>query len=142
MRWSFAEACATSPLFNRATAPNPTSVAKIDELVGKLVDKFPECTRYTKQQVNFWKEFAWHQTIGHARDWLAIHYTSLEPLEGMRAFVEKRRANYKGLREMAAAGESSEFRWGPYNKECKKCGATSIPAAFEYCGSCGEKLSS
>src|SRR5574341_2012861 len=27
--------------------------AAVDELVQKLVDKFPECTRYTKQQVNF-----------------------------------------------------------------------------------------
>lgn len=57
----------------------------------KLVDKFPECMRYTKQQTNFWKDFAWHQTVGHARDWLALHYTSLEPYEGMHAFVEKRR---------------------------------------------------
>ena len=113
---------------------------KIDELVAKLVDKFPECTRYTKQQVNVWKELAWHQTIGHARDWLAIHYTSYEPLEGMRAFVEKRRAGYKRLRELAAEGGSSEFIWGPYSKSCGECGATSIPANFTHCGACGAKL--
>ncbi len=113
---------------------------KIDELVAKLVDKFPECTRYTKQQVNVWKELAWHQTIGHARDWLAIHYTSYEPLEGMRSFVEKRRAGYKRLRELAAEGASSEFPWGPYNKSCSECGAVALPSSFTHCGACGAKL--
>ena len=70
--------------------------AELDDAVAtmaaKLVDKFPECLRYTKQQTNFWKDLAWYQTAGHAREWLALHYTTLEPNEGMRAFVEKRRA--------------------------------------------------
>lgn len=113
---------------------------KIDELVAKLVDKFPECTRYTKQQVNVWKEIAWHNTIGHARDWLAIHYTSYEPLEGMRAFVEKRKAGYLKLRELAAEGGSSEFPWGPYSRDCEKCGAKAMPASFDHCGACGAEL--
>ena len=88
-------------------------LSRLDETVNglcaELIDKFPECTRYTKQQTNFWKDLAWHQTIGHARDWLAIHFASWEPLEGMKAFVEKRPANYRMLRERAAAGQSSEF---------------------------------
>src|SRR3990172_4159299 len=64
----------------------------VDSLCQELVDKFPECTRYTKQQANFWKDLAWHQTAGHARDWLSIHFATWEPLEGMGAFVEKRPA--------------------------------------------------
>ena len=112
----------------------------IDELVQKLIRKFPECTRYTKQNLNFWKDMAWHQTIGHARDWLSIHYTSWEPLEGMQAFVEKRPADYVKLRELAAAGKSSEFKWGPYTQNCGSCGATGIPAEFGYCGMCGALL--
>ncbi|MFQ5892241.1 MAG: enoyl-CoA hydratase-related protein, partial [Candidatus Methanofastidiosia archaeon] len=112
----------------------------VDELCGKLIEKFPECMRYTKQQVNFFKDFAWHQTIGHARDWLSIHFTSLEPNEGMSAFVEKRRADYLGIRKKAAEGKSSEFLWGPYKKICQKCGAKGIPEDFEFCGVCGEKL--
>ena len=106
----------------------------------KLINKFPECTRYTKQNVNFWKDLAWHQSIGHARDWLSIHYSSWEPLEGMQAFVEKRPANYLMLRERAAAGKSSEFKWGPYSQTCGECGATGIPAEFNYCGVCGTSL--
>ncbi len=120
------------------------SLAKLDEavqaLAGELIDKFPECMRYTKQQVNFFKDLAWHSTIGHARDWLSIHFATWEPLEGMSAFVEKRRANPTRLRELAAAGKSSEFPWGPYSQECPSCGAKSLPGEFQFCGQCGAKL--
>ena len=114
--------------------------AEVAELVAKIVDKFPECTRYTKQQVNFWKDFAWHQTAGHGRDWLALHYASLEPWEGMNAFVEKRAADYVGVRERASCEMSSEFVWGPYTLACPTCGAKGIPASFKFCGVCGSKL--
>jgi len=113
---------------------------KVNELCEKLKNKFIECTRYTKQQVNFWKELSWHQTIGHARDWLSIHYTSWEPLEGMGAFVEKRKADYMKLRSLAAEGKSSEFKYGPYTQKCENCGATQIPEEFKFCGICGAKL--
>jgi len=118
---------------------------RLDEVVADLceqiVHKFPECTRYTKAQVNYWKDTVWHATTGHARDWLAVHYTSLEPYEGMTAFVEKRKADYVGLRKKAADPDgSSEFLWGPYAKQCPKCEAKGIPAHFEFCGKCGAKL--
>ncbi|MDD5544325.1 MAG: enoyl-CoA hydratase/isomerase family protein [Acidobacteriia bacterium] len=114
--------------------------AAVDRLCQKLIDKFPECMRYTKQQTNFWKDLAWSSTIGHARDWLALHYTSLEPYEGMKAFVEKRKVDYRGLRQKAADGKSSEFLWGPYSKTCRSCQAKGIPNEFEFCGKCGSKL--
>jgi enoyl-CoA hydratase/carnithine racemase len=113
----------------------------VADLASKLVDKFAECTRYTKQQVNFWKDLAWHQTIGHARDWLSVHYTSWEPNEGMNAFVEKRTPDYEGLRRRAAEGGSSEFPWGPYARRCAECGAKLLPERFAFCGACGRKLS-
>jgi enoyl-CoA hydratase/carnithine racemase len=119
-------------------------LAKLDEAVDalaqELVDKFAECTRYTKEQVNFWKNLSWHQTIGHARDWLSIHYTSWEPLEGMTAFVEKRPSRYRMLRERAAQGRSSEFIWGAYEKTCASCGAKALPEEFTHCGVCGAEL--
>lgn len=114
--------------------------AVVDDVCDQIVHKFFECTRYTKAQVNFWKDLAWHATAGHARDWLAIHYTSLEPYEGMTAFVEKRKADYVGLRRRAAAGGSSEFLWGPYARTCPRCGAAGLPAEFEHCGKCGAEL--
>lgn len=119
-------------------------LAQLDEAVQtmaqKLLDKFPECARYTKQQVNFWKDFVWHMTIGHARDWLTLHFTDVEPYEGMTAFVEKRPPNYRGLREQAAEGGSPEFLHGPPTKSCAKCGAKGLPEKFRHCGVCGAKL--
>ncbi len=120
-------------------------LARLDEVVADLCDqvvnKFFECTRYTKAQVNFWKDLSWHATAGHARDWLSTHYTSLEPYEGMTAFVEKRKVDFVGMRQRAAdPNGSSEFLWGPYAKQCSKCEAKGIPAHFEFCGKCGAKL--
>ena len=112
----------------------------VQELAGQLLQQFPECQRYTRAQANFWKELAWHQTIGHARDWLALHYASYEPWEGMRAFVDKRPARYAELRHRAAEGGSSEFVWGPYQNDCPSCGAQGLPAAFTHCGVCGAVL--
>jgi len=121
------------------------SLSRLDELVTdlcvQLVHKFAECTRYTKAQVNYWKDQSWYATTPHARDWLSVHYTSLEPYEGMTAFVEKRKADYLGMRDRAAQEEgSSEFLWGPYAQRCPSCDATGIPSQFGYCGKCGAPL--
>lgn len=113
----------------------------VNQLAQELVDKFAECTRYTKEQTNFWKNLAWHNTIGHARDWLSIHYASWEPLEGMTAFVEKRPPRFRHLRQRAAEGRSSEFMWGPYTEACPSCGAQNLPEEFAFCGACGAQLS-
>ncbi len=112
----------------------------VEEIAQHCIDKFPECTRYTKQQLNYWKETAWHATIGHARDWLSLHFTSAEPYEGMTAFVEKRKAGYRHLRDLAASGGSSEFVWGPPSHVCPACGAKGIPEQFQHCGRCGAEL--
>ena len=112
----------------------------VRDLAEKLLQQFPECVRYTKQQINFWKDLAWHQTVGHAGDWLALHYSSYEPWEGMRAFVEKRKPRYMELRRLAAEGGSSEFVWGPPAIECAECGAVGIPSGFTFCGACGANL--
>ncbi|MCC7362216.1 MAG: enoyl-CoA hydratase/isomerase family protein [Anaerolineales bacterium] len=114
--------------------------AAVEALAQELIDKFPECTRYTKQQTNFWKDLAWHQTAGHARDWLSVHFASREPLEGMGAFVDKRPPAYRKLREQTAAGQAPEFLWGPYVRACANCGARQLPQAFAYCGQCGAAL--
>jgi hypothetical protein len=130
-------ALATVRVVNRVV-PRAQLDDEVAALCKQLLDKFPECTRYTKQQVNYWKEAAWHATVGHARDWLSTHFTTLEPYEGMQAFVENRQVDFIGLRQKAvddAAG--SEFVWGPYEKACARCGAKGIPRQFDFCGGCG-----
>ncbi|MCG3136702.1 MAG: 1,4-dihydroxy-2-naphthoyl-CoA synthase [Phycisphaerae bacterium] len=72
--------------------------AAVEEMCTQLANKMPECIRYAKQQLNFWKDFSWYQTIGHARDWLAIHNRAPEVHEGCNAFLQKRQPNYDALR--------------------------------------------
>lgn len=71
----------------------------VDVMAEKLFNKLPECLRYTKQQLNFWRDLSWHTTIGHAREWLSIHNLSDEVKEGISAFNEKRGINYKKVRK-------------------------------------------
>jgi enoyl-CoA hydratase/carnithine racemase len=118
--------------------------AQLDEAVHdmahKLIAKFPEIMRYTRQQLNFWKDFSWHMTIGHARDWLAIHNTSTEVLEGVQAFQEKRQPDYAALRDRAEADRSPEYPHGAPLRSCPQCGAKNLPAQFDFCGKCGNRL--
>ena len=74
----------------------------VDLMAGKLVDKLPECTRYTKQQLNFWRDFSWALTVGHLKDWLTVHTGAAEIQEGIRAFNEKREIDYRSLRATIA----------------------------------------
>ncbi|MHB8144066.1 MAG: enoyl-CoA hydratase/isomerase family protein [Vulcanimicrobiaceae bacterium] len=73
--------------------------ATVRELCDKLLDKFPSCLSYTQCQVNYWKDQAWYSTIGHAREWLTMHFGHPETAEGMQAFVEKRAPDYAGIRK-------------------------------------------
>jgi enoyl-CoA hydratase/carnithine racemase len=101
----------------------------VQTMASKLLDKMPEIIRYTKQQTNFWRDFVWGLTVGHARDWLSIHADSLETAEGLDAFYEKRPVNYRFLRESLAQGE----------QRCPNCGAL-MPPQFKFCGNCGSSL--
>lgn len=109
----------------------------VDRYAQRLLAMFPECLRYTKQQVNFWKELSWNATIGHGREWLALHFANLEPQEGMRAFVEKRPADVPGLRRRLAEGNGGEFLYGRPSRNCPSCGAQRLPEEFAFCGRCG-----
>jgi enoyl-CoA hydratase/carnithine racemase len=64
--------------------------AKVDEIVEKLAAKLPTTTRYAKQQLNFWRDLAWHGTVGHARDWLSLSMLTEEAQEAVRRFLEKK----------------------------------------------------
>lgn len=86
--------------------------AAVDALVDKLIAKLPEKTRYTKQQLNFWRDLSWHLTIGHGREWLAIHNTSPETWEGVRAFSEKREPDYDAIRRRWAEDGGPEWLGG------------------------------
>jgi enoyl-CoA hydratase/carnithine racemase len=76
-------------LVNRAV-PAAELDAEVDRLVENLARKLPQTTRYARQHLNFWRDFAWHQTINHARDWLALSMATEEPQEAIKKFLEKK----------------------------------------------------
>ena len=63
--------------------------AKVDEVVDKLAAKLPETTRYAKQQLNWWRDISWHETVGHARDWLALSMNNDEAKEAIEKFLAR-----------------------------------------------------
>ncbi len=112
----------------------------VDRLSGRLLEMFPECLRYTKAQANFWKELAWNQTVGHAQEWLTLHFATAEPYEGMHSFVDKRPPRISEMRRRLADGQEVGFLHGAPVRSCPSCGQDGLPEAFRYCGRCGELL--
>lgn len=112
----------------------------VEALARRLLGMFPECLRYTKLQTNYWKERAWQETIGQAQEWLALHFATGEPLEGMSAFAEKRPARVPEIRRALAEGGTPEYPHGPPVVRCPACGAARLPRDLPFCGSCGRPL--
>ncbi len=75
-------------LVNRAVPAGEIDFV-VDAWVESLARKLPTVTRYAKQQMNVWRDMAWHQTIGHARDWLALSMLSEETEGAVRRFVDR-----------------------------------------------------
>ena len=102
----------------------------VAELAAKLGRKLPEALRYTKTQLNWWRDLVWSQTVEHARDWLAVHSTADETREAVAAFHEKRAPRFAEVRRLEA-GEG---------RTCPSCGASGLPATHQFCGLCGTGL--
>ena len=99
-------------------------------MADNLARKLPEAMRYTKTQLNWWRDLVWAQTVTHARDWLAIHSGSDETREAVRAFHDKRAPDYEALRSATGAETLT----------CRSCGERGIPAWSRFCPGCGVSL--
>jgi len=110
----------------------------IEKLCEKLYNKLPECTRYTKQQLNFWRDLSWSMTIGHARDWLTLHAGSTETVAGLKSFSSKSDIDYAALhvKQSDALQRSPQIELS----SCQACSQKN-PKSNKFCGSCGNKLS-
>jgi len=75
-------------LVNRAV-PAVEIDGVVDGWVESLARKLPHGTRYAKQQLNVWRDLAWHQTVGHARDWLALSMLTDETQGAVRRFLDR-----------------------------------------------------
>ncbi len=89
--------------------------AAVERMAQNLIRKLPECTRYTKQQLNFWRDFSWALTIGHVRDWLTVHTSAPEIVEGITAFAEKRPIDYEKIRLQMVESRKSTRTAGGHN---------------------------
>ena len=50
----------------------------------------PRRPRYAKQQRELgWRDISWHETVGHARDWLALSMNNAEAKEAIEKFLKK-----------------------------------------------------
>jgi len=76
-------------LVNRVVPAGELDTA-VDEIVAKLAERLPLMTRYAKHQLDFFRDLAWHGTIGHARDWLALSMLSDEAAQGVQGFLDRR----------------------------------------------------
>jgi enoyl-CoA hydratase/carnithine racemase len=65
--------------------------AKVDDLVAKLSTKLPQTVRYTKQQLNWWRDISWNETAGHAREWLALSMLGDEAGDAIKKFLDRSR---------------------------------------------------
>ena len=99
-------------------------------LAASLSAKLPEAMRYTKTQLNWWRDLAWSQTVSHARDWLAVHSTADETREAVSAFHEKRTPRYAELRRLQASD----------GRVCPSCGEKGLSAYANYCSGCAAPL--
>jgi enoyl-CoA hydratase/carnithine racemase len=116
-------------LVNRVV-PRTELDATVAALAESLRRKLPETIRYTRTQLNWWRDLVWAQTVTHARDWLAIHSGSYETREAVAAFHDKRPPRYDDLRAAGSVGGLT----------CPSCGQTGLPVGYAYCGACGAAL--
>jgi len=80
---------------------------KVEQLCGKLLLTFPDCTTKTIQELRKPKLAAWNLNKENARDWLGLNMMT-EARTGFRAFnegtKEDREADFVGLRQALARG--------------------------------------
>ena len=82
--------------------------AKVDELCGKLLLTFPDCTTKTLEELRKPKLEAWNRNKENSRAWLALNMMT-EARAGFRAFNEgtreSREVDFVALRQALARGQ-------------------------------------
>src|SRR5262249_43173875 len=70
--------------------PSAALDGRVAEGRAKLAQKLPQTVRYTKPQLNWWRDISWHETVGHARDWLALSMLGDEARDAITKFLERK----------------------------------------------------
>ena len=113
--------------------------AAVDALVDRLAQMFPDALRYTKVALNAQKEAGFRE-MTQAREWLTLHFPSMESREGFGAFFSKRPVSAEASWKAVDSGHVSVAPYGGYSVSCTSCGAGSLPEDHQFCGVCGHAL--
>lgn len=113
--------------------------AEVDKIVLNLARMFPDALRYTKVALNHQKELAFRE-MTQAREWLTLHFPSMESRAGFGAFFHKRPVNAESSWKAVDTGHVTVAPWGGYSVVCGACGATDLPEDHRFCGACGHEL--
>jgi len=113
--------------------------AEVEALVELLAKKFPDALRYTKVALNAQKELAFRE-MTQAREWLTLHFPSMESREGFGAFVNKRAITAEPSWRAVDTGHVTVAPYGGYSVICASCGADYLPEDHKFCGICGAVL--
>ena len=117
--------------------------ADLDAAVGTLVDKlggmFPDALRFTKVALNAQKELAFRE-MTLAREWLTLHFPSMESRAGFGAFFNKKPVSAESSWKAVDTGHVTVAPYGGYSLECSSCGAANLPEDHRFCGVCGQAL--
>jgi enoyl-CoA hydratase/carnithine racemase len=122
----------------------------IAALCRKLIDRFPQSTQNTREQLSYWKDLPWNSFAVEAHAAIAGQFAGREASEGMRALVEKREVDYASFRMNGsriagdqpgeAPSQTAPQAGKALSRVCYSCGADDIPSSHEYCGLCGTRI--
>lgn len=122
-----------------AVAPTSQLDAAVQSYVDKLSSGFPDAMRYTKVALNAAKELSFRE-MTQAREWLALHFPSMESREGFGAFFNKRPVDPEPSWRAIETGHVTVAPYGGYSLGCPSCGAANLPEDYRFCGMCGSAL--
>lgn len=113
--------------------------AEVDKVVANYARMFPDALRYTKVALNVQKELAFRE-MTQAREWLTLHFPSMESRAGFGAFFHKRPVSSEGSWKAVDTGHVTVAPYGGYSVICSACGAADLPEDHKFCGVCGHEL--
>lgn len=113
--------------------------AEVDKVVNNLARMFPDALRYTKVTLNHQKELAFRE-MTQAREWLTLHFPSMESRAGFGAFFHKKPVNADASWKAVDTGHVTVAPYGGYSVLCTSCGADNLPEDHKFCGVCGHEL--
>jgi enoyl-CoA hydratase/carnithine racemase len=110
--------------------------AEVEKAVANYARMFPDALRYTKVALNVQKELAFRE-MTQAREWLTLHFPSMESRQGFGSFFHKRPVSSENSWKAVDTGHVTVAPFGGYSVVCKKCGPVDLPEDFKFCGVCG-----